>query len=61
MELTVAEYRALIRAEGASLLAQFDRLTPDDWTRLDKHFRRSNKPSLTISLFPAFLLPSCEK
>ena len=32
MEPTVADYRELIRSEGASLLAQLDRLSAADWT-----------------------------
>src|SRR5262245_38247805 len=33
MQLTVADYRELIAAEGSALLAQLDRLTPDEWSR----------------------------
>ena len=33
MSLTVADYRELIRAEGATLLGQLERLASDDWAR----------------------------
>jgi uncharacterized protein (TIGR03083 family) len=33
MQPTVADYRALIAAEGSALLAQLERIAPDDWTR----------------------------
>jgi uncharacterized protein (TIGR03083 family) len=33
MDPTVADLRTLFRAEGASLLAQLERLTADDWSR----------------------------
>jgi uncharacterized protein (TIGR03083 family) len=33
MDLTVADFRALIQAEGESLLAQLARLSDDDWAR----------------------------
>jgi hypothetical protein len=32
MQLTVADYRDLIAAEGSALLAQLDRLTPEEWS-----------------------------
>ncbi|MFN8633544.1 MAG: maleylpyruvate isomerase family mycothiol-dependent enzyme [Chloroflexota bacterium] len=33
MNLTVAEYRELIRSEGSALLAQLERIKQDDWSR----------------------------
>src|SRR4051812_12437789 len=32
MDLTVAEFRGLIRAEGTAIVAQLERLTADEWT-----------------------------